>query len=63
MYSWEIDSVLRKNNYSISSSTYAEISNVRTNTQITHVKYDPYKNSFLMETNDEYVWNFNVKKG
>ena len=62
MFSWEIDRLLRKNNFCISRKEYGEITNVRINTQIVHIKYNPYSNDFLMETNDGYGWNFIIKK-
>lgn len=58
MYSREIDSILKLNNYNIASDTYINICS--TSPQITHVKYDPYSQYFEIWTNDDYYWKFNV---
>ena len=67
MFSWEIDKLLRKSNFCISRDEYREITNVRINTQIVRIKYNPYSDNFLMETNDGYGWKFRImwqhKKG
>ena len=60
MFSWEIDKLLRKSNFCISRDEYREITNVRVNTQIVHIKYNPYSDDFLMETNDGYGWEFRI---
>lgn len=58
MYSHEIEQTLKSHNYNIDSDTYLRICN--SSSQITHVKYDPYDNSFHLWTNDNYYWKINV---
>lgn len=60
MFSWEIDNLLKQNNYNINSETYIHICN--TSPQITEVKYDGYNNSFEIKTDDSYCWKFKVYK-
>jgi len=56
MYSWEIDKILRDNNYYISSKIYLELFNVQNNQQIKIVKYNPFENTYYIETYDNYNW-------
>lgn len=60
MYSWEIQQTLEEQNYSITSETYENILN--TSPQIRHVKYDPYDNSYEVQTNNNEHWKFAVYK-
>lgn len=60
MYSHEIDQILKSHNYNINSDTYLHICN--SSPQITHVKYDPYDDSFELWTNDYYCWKTNVHR-
>lgn len=57
MYSCEIDSILKENNYNIPSTTY-EI--VLSSPQIDHVKYSPYGDEFEIWTNDGWYWKFTI---
>lgn len=57
MYSCEIDSILKENNYNIPSTTY-EI--VLSSPQISHVKYSPYGDEFEIWTNDGWYWKFTI---
>lgn len=62
MYSWEIDKLLRDNNFTISEEDYKDILSPRECPQIINVKYDTYSDSFAVSTNDGYSWKFEVKK-
>lgn len=59
MYSYEIDQILKSQNYNIDSKTYIHI--CRTSPQITRTKYNPLEENFDIWTNDSYHWNFKVK--
>lgn len=58
MYSCEIDTLLKSNNYNIDSQTYINICN--TSPQLARIKYDPYGNYFEIWTKDNYYWKFTV---
>ena len=55
MYSWQIDEILRSKNYLVDANSCKAIID---SSQICHAKYDPYDNTFLIETNDGYSWRF-----
>lgn len=57
MYSYQIDELLRNKNYSIYIDDYKEIIN---SPQICHIKYDPWDDSFVINTDDRYSWRFKV---
>ena len=60
MYSWEIDEILKNNNFNIDSGTYINICN--TSPQINYIKYEPYGQYFEMwDCNGKY-WKFKVYK-
>lgn len=59
MYSYEINQILKSQNYNIDSITYLNICN--TSPQIIRVKYEPYEDNFNIWTNDNYHWNFKLK--
>lgn len=62
MYSHEIDQTLKSENYNIRSDTYLRICD--SSPQITHIKYDPYSDSFELWSTDNYYWKINVyRKG
>lgn len=58
MYSIEIDHKLKSENYNISSDTYLYICD--SSQQITHVKHDPYSDSFELWTIDNYYWKIKI---
>ena len=58
MYSYEIDNILKENNYLISTKIYLKI--ISTSNQIFSINYNPYTNSFILKTKDGYIWNFKV---
>ncbi len=60
MYSWEIQRLMELKNYLISVKDYLHICN--TSPQIREVKYDPYQDNFMIETDDKYKVYFKVKK-
>ena len=57
MYSYEIDNILKKNNYIVTIDLYKEISS---SSQICFIKYDTYSNKFCLSTEDGYNWIFEV---
>lgn len=62
MYSYEIDSIMRQNNYIISVNTYIDI--CASSPQIIRIHYEPFGDYFEIWTNDEYYWKIKVfKKG
>lgn len=60
MYSWEIDQLMRLRNYLLDVKEYFHICD--TSSQITRIKYDPYEDTFYIETNDSYNWKFKLRK-
>ena len=60
MYSYEIDNIIKQNNYNLSSTTYIDI--CTTSSQINHVKYEPYGDYYEICTSDGYYWKINVYK-
>lgn len=60
MYSFEIENLMKLKNYLISVKEYLQICN--TSPQIREVKYDPYQDNFMIETDDNYKVYFKVKK-
>lgn len=62
MYSYEIDQIIKSQNYNIDSELYIDICN--TSPQISRVKYDQYDDKYEIWTNDNYSWKINVyRKG
>lgn len=62
VYSWEIDQKIKYFNYNLPSSVYIEISDVNKNSQIGHIEYDSWSNSFTIWTKDGWNWRFQVYK-
>lgn len=60
MYSYEIDQILKSQNYNINSETYENICS--TSPQISRAKYDSYENKCEIWTDDNYYWKFNIYK-
>lgn len=60
MYSWEIQQLMELKNYLISVREYLNICD--TSPQIREVKYDPYQDNFMIDTDDNYKVYFKVKK-
>lgn len=61
MYSYEIDAIMRNENYIISANTYIDICS--TSPQINYTHYEPYGDYFEIWTDDRCYWKFNVYKG
>ena len=61
MYSYQIDNIMRENNYLLSRSDYLSI-NPNTSPQIARMTYDPFNNKFDVWTYDNYHWEFRVKQ-
>lgn len=60
MYSWEIQQLMELKNYLINVKEYLKICD--TSPQIREVKYDPYQDNFMIETDDNYKVYFKVRK-
>ena len=56
MYSYEIDQVIKSQNYNIASKTYINICN--TIPQISQIIYTSFENMFEFWTSDKYYWKF-----
>ena len=59
MYSYQIDELLRNKEYIVSVNDYKQI---LASSQICHIKYDPWDDSFVINTDDRYSWRFRVVK-
>lgn len=57
MYSYEIDKIIKENNYNIPSYLYET---ALSSPQISHVKYDSYGDYFEIWTNDGWYWKFRI---
>lgn len=62
MYSHEIEQLLKTRNYLVSREEYNQISNLKDNPQINHIKYDTYKDEFQIDTKDNYHFKLKIKK-
>lgn len=60
MYSWEIDSVMKQSNYTISSDAYINICS--TSPQIIRIHYEAFGDYFEIYTEDNYHWKFRIVK-
>jgi hypothetical protein len=60
MYTWEIQNLMELKNYLISVRDYLYI--CQTSPQIREVKYDPYQDNFMIDTDDNYKVYFKVRK-
>ena len=61
MFSWEIDSMIKRKSGMLSPQEYLDITDIKYNPQISRVQYDPYKDQFNICTNDGYSWTVQVK--
>ena len=62
VYSWEIDNYLRTRDWEVTRYEYLYVTDMLSNPQIRKIKYEPFNNSFYMETADGYNWIFRVKE-
>lgn len=60
MYSWEIDEILRNNNFNLESRVYLNVFNNERSPQIKSVLYNGYMDDFEVITTDGYCWRFKV---
>lgn len=60
MYSYEIDSIMKQNDYTISVNTYINICS--TSPQIIRTHYEAFGDYFEIYTEDRYYWKFRVVK-
>ena len=60
MFSWELDDLIKRNNYILSKHDYCSIS-FNTCPQISRIKYDPFENKFEIWTLDGYYWKIEIK--
>lgn len=59
MYSYQIDELLRNKEYIVSVNDYKQI---LASSQICHIKYEPFDDMFVINTDDGYSWRFRVVK-
>lgn len=57
MYSYEIEKLLQEKQFVINIEDYKLISD---STQVCFIKYDPWNDSFVVNTDDGYTWRFRV---
>lgn len=60
MFSWEIDTLIRTKNYSITPDEYKQI--IISSPQIIKNTYEPYTNTYVIRTNDSYLWKFSITR-
>lgn len=60
MFTWEIKNLMELKNYLITAQEYLTI--CKTSPQIREVKYDPYQDNFMIDTEDNYKVYFKVRK-
>lgn len=60
MYSYEIEEILKKNGHMIKASVYLGICD--SSPQITEINYDAFSDNFKIWTNDNYYFEFKVRK-
>ena len=61
MYSYEIDSIMKQNDYIIHADTYIDI--CASSPQIIRTHYEAFGDYFEICTKDNYHWKFKVYKG
>ena len=61
MYSWEMNEMIGRKSGILSPQEYLDITNIKTNPQISRVKYDPYTDSFFIATKDGFSWTIKLK--
>ena len=57
MYSYEIEQLLHEREFVIDINDYKRII---VSSQICFIKYDPWDDSFVINTEDRYSWRFRV---
>jgi hypothetical protein len=60
MYSFEIDNILKSQNYNIDSWTYLNV--CQNSPQLSHIKYNAYDDFFEMWDDQGLYWKFRVYK-
>ena len=60
MYSYEIDSIMKQNDYTIYANTYIDI--CASSPQIIRTHYEAFGDYFEMWTDDRYYWKFMVER-
>ena len=58
MYSWEIQNKLQKKNYILTGEEYIDI--CKNSSQISHVKYSGFDDTYEISTTDNYYWKFRL---
>ena len=59
MYSWEIDNIMKQNDYAIPVNTYIDICS---SPQIIRTHYEAFGDYFEIWTEDRYYWKFMVER-
>ncbi len=60
MYSWEIQQLMELRNYLLEIQDYINVTS--TSPQIYLMCYDHYNDKYYWKTNDNYEWNFKVRR-
>ena len=58
MYSYEIQQLLEFKQYLLSAKEYLKVCE---SPQIRRITYNPYSDTFYIETEDRYKWTFKVR--
>ena len=58
MYSWEIYKFLEERGYYIGGDDLIKVTSVKENSQLNHIKYDPYQNRYEMWDKKGNYFNF-----
>lgn len=61
MYSYEIDNYLKDRNYVLTYDEYKFVSSTEKSPQISRISYSSMDNSFVMYTNDGWIWKYYIK--
>ena len=58
MYSWEIQKLLKDNNYYVGGDDLVKVTSTKENPQLNHIKFNPYNNEFEMWDKDGEYFRF-----
>ena len=60
IYSWELENYLKIREYMLSKDEYFFVTDTTKQSQINHIKYEPYENLFKICTEDGYSWEVTI---
>lgn len=58
MYSWEIEKILKENNYCVGGKLLLSLIDIKQNPQINHIKFNPYDNMYEMWDREGNYYHF-----